>query len=55
MASLVMLVSWGIWKERNAHVFRNQSTTAVLLVGKIKEEVAMWCLVGAKALNNIML
>jgi hypothetical protein len=54
MAALVMLVSWGIWKERNAHVFWDQSTTAALLVGKIKEEVAMWCLARAKVLSNIM-
>jgi hypothetical protein len=54
MAALVMLVSWGIWKETNAHIFQDQSTTAALLVGKIKEEAAMWCLARVKVLSNVM-
>jgi hypothetical protein len=28
MASLGMLISWEIWKERNARVFRNAFTTS---------------------------
>jgi hypothetical protein len=31
-----------------------KSTTTAMLVDKIKEEVKMWCLAGAKALNNVM-
>jgi hypothetical protein len=54
MASLAMLVSWEIWKERNARVFRNTSITSIMLVAKIKDEAAMWCLAGAKALSNVM-
>ena len=52
MASLAMLVSWEVWTERNA--FRNNSTTATIIIEKIKEEVNMWRLVGAKALGNVM-
>ena len=54
MASLVMLVSWEIWKERNARVFRNISTTSNMLLAKIKSEAVMWCYAGAKALSNVM-
>jgi hypothetical protein len=54
MASLAMLVSWEVSKERNAHVFRNQSSTYTMLVAKIKEEAVMWSLAGAKALSNVM-
>jgi hypothetical protein len=27
MVSLAMLISWEIWKERNAYVFRNEAST----------------------------
>jgi hypothetical protein len=53
MASLAMLVSWEVSKERNAHVFSNQSSTYTMLVAKIKEEAVMWSLAGAKALSNV--
>jgi hypothetical protein len=54
LASLAMLVSWEIWKERNARVFRNKSVTIAMLVTKIKDEANLWRLAGAKALSNVM-
>ena len=54
MASLAMLVSWEIWKERNARVFRNISITSNMLVAKIKSEAVLWCYAGAKALSNVI-
>ena len=54
MASLAMLVSWEIWLERNARVFRNNSSTATRLIDKIKEEAAMWGRAGAKAMCNFI-
>jgi hypothetical protein len=50
LASLTMLVSWEIWKERTARVFRNLSSTANMLLAKIREEVDLWGLAGAKEL-----
>ena len=44
----------GIWKERNGRVFRNQCSTFNMVLSKIKDEMAMWSLAGAKALSNIM-
>jgi hypothetical protein len=49
-----MLVSWEIWKERNAHVFRNNASTLSMLVTKIKDEATIWSLAGAKALSVVM-
>jgi hypothetical protein len=46
LASIAMLVSWKVSKEKNKWVFMNKS--------KIKEEAKMWSLVGAKAITNIM-
>jgi hypothetical protein len=54
MASLAMLVSWEIWKERNGRVFRNNASTLSMLVTKIKDEAAIWSLAGAKALSVVM-
>jgi hypothetical protein len=52
MASLVMLISWEIWKERNTRVFRNTYTTSRFIIIKIKEEIALWSLTGTKAMGN---
>ena len=55
LVSLMMLISWEIWKERNARVFRNTAVPVGVLVAKIKEECSLWSLAGAKHLCNIML
>jgi hypothetical protein len=54
MASLGMLISWEIWKERNTRVFWNIYTTSSFVVTKIKKEVALWSLADAKAVGNVM-
>jgi hypothetical protein len=54
MASLGMLVSWEIWKEENAHIFQNTASTSNVVINKIKEEVALWSLAGAKAMSNVI-
>ena len=53
-ASIVMLISWEVWKERNARVFQNKSSTSRMLVSRIKKEMTMWCLVRANSLCNVM-
>jgi hypothetical protein len=52
MTSLVMLISWEIWKERNTHVFRNTYTTSRFIIIQIKEEIALWSLTSTKAVGN---
>jgi hypothetical protein len=54
MSSVAMLVPWEVLKERNARVFQNNASTTIMLISKIKEEVTLWSLVGAKTLGNIM-
>ena len=44
IVSVMMLVSWEIWKERNARVFRNTATPTPVVVAKIKEEAHLWAL-----------
>jgi hypothetical protein len=54
MTSFAMLVSWEIWNERNARIFQNNISTSNMFVAKVKEEVALWSLAGAKAISIIM-
>jgi hypothetical protein len=49
-----MLISWEIWKERNARVFRNKSSTTDMEMIKIKDGVAMWSKTGTKALSDVI-
>jgi hypothetical protein len=53
MAALAMLISWEVWKERNARVFRNDASTTMMVI-EIKEEALLWSYAGAKALGNVM-
>jgi sulfatase maturation enzyme AslB (radical SAM superfamily) len=55
IASLAMLISREIQKERSACVFRNNASTATMVIIKIKDEVATCSMMGAKALSNVML
>ncbi|XP_078161771.1 scarecrow-like protein 9 [Carex rostrata] len=38
----VMVVLWGVWKQRNAYIFRRQCKPPWLLARDIKEETEMW-------------
>jgi hypothetical protein len=54
MSSLAMLVSWEVWKERNARVFRNHCSTVLMVATRIKNEATLWASAGAKKLGNVM-
>jgi hypothetical protein len=54
MASIAMLVSWEICKERNARIFQNSFSTSAMIVQKIKEEATLWSLAGAKAVSILL-
>ena len=51
IASLLMLVSWHIWQERNSRVFRNKSAPPFVVVDLISEEAKLWVAAGAKYLG----
>jgi hypothetical protein len=55
MKSLTMLVSWTIWKERNARVFNNKAAPTTILFAAIKREVKLWVAAGAKHLSFVMI
>jgi hypothetical protein len=38
MASMIMPVSWEMWKERKARVFQNHLSTTTMIFAKIKDD-----------------
>ena len=54
MASLTMLVSWTIWNERNARVFRHKGPPPPILLKFIIDEANLWVTAGAKQLGKIV-
>jgi hypothetical protein len=50
LASLTFVVSWEVWNERNARVFRNKHAPSLVLLAKIKNEARLWVITGAKKL-----
>jgi hypothetical protein len=54
MASLSLLVTWKIWNERNARVFRKKQAAPSVILEIIKKEARLWVITGAKRLDKIM-
>jgi predicted DNA-binding ribbon-helix-helix protein len=53
MKSLVTLVCWTIWRERNARIFNREEKTISRLITEIKDEAGQWYRAGAKNLGPI--
>jgi hypothetical protein len=54
-ASLMMLVSWTIYKERNAGVFPIKAAPPTILLELIKSETKLWVAARAKHLSYAIL
>ncbi|CAN6207223.1 unnamed protein product [Urochloa humidicola] len=52
--TLVILVLWAVWKERNQRVFHQKETTIAGVVSIIQDEAKMWCMAGAKSLSALV-
>jgi len=52
--SLLLLVNWEIWKERNSRTFDRREVSTLTLLGKIKEEAKMWGFAGARHLASFV-
>lgn len=53
LKSAVTLITWELWKERNARVFSNKASMPLAVMQKIKDESKNWILAGAKHLADI--
>ena len=54
MTSLTMLISWTVWNERNARVFRLKFASPPVLLGSILGEAKLWVTAGAKKLGTVI-
>jgi hypothetical protein len=54
ISSLTLLVTWKIWNERNARIFRNKQAPSQVTIERIKIDARLWVRAGAKHLGNIM-
>jgi hypothetical protein len=52
LRTLILLVAWEIWTERNRRTFQQKELSTTSLLAKIKEEAKIWALAGAKNLHN---
>jgi len=54
LRSLILLVNWKIWNERNARIFYHKELAASSLLAEIKDEARLWRIAGAKHLAQIL-
>lgn len=52
--SLVFLIGWMLWKERNARTFNAMSSTAPQLAADIQEQADLWCAAGCRQLRTLL-
>ncbi|KAJ1282092.1 hypothetical protein BS78_03G023300 [Paspalum vaginatum] len=53
LRSLIILVAWTIWCERNLRIFDRNVATESQVLAKIKDKAGLWILGGAKHLANL--
>lgn len=51
LASLLMVVSWHVWKERNNRTFNNRTTNFLKVAEKIVNELSYWRLAGFRGVQ----
>ena len=54
LRSLIILVCWEVWKERNSRVFEHTESTNFMVLQRIKDEARLWILAGAKHLSTFL-
>jgi hypothetical protein len=52
--SLFALISWELWKERNARCFRGAATQLNAVKDQIKRQAELWIMAGNKHLGSLV-
>ena len=54
VGTLVLLISWSIWKERNNRIFRKEELSTPRFISLLRDELRMWIFAGAKHLDSLV-
>lgn len=54
LASLMLLISWALWKEWNARIFLDSFVPMGVIVTRIKEDTSLWSIAEARHLSIVM-
>jgi hypothetical protein len=52
--SIIILVLWELWTERNARIFKAKASTLRQLMNRIQDEANGWAFAGAKTLQRLI-
>jgi hypothetical protein len=52
--SIIILVLWELWTERNARIFKEKASTLRQLMHRIQDEANGWAFAGAKKLQRLI-
>jgi hypothetical protein len=54
LRTLIILVSWTIWCDRNSRVFEHKEKIVPQTIATINEQIRLWILEGAKHLARLL-
>lgn len=54
LRSLLIVVNWTVWRERNARIFDQKYSTCAQILASIRSEASVWICAGAKQLANLL-
>ena len=49
--SILLLVLWTVWKERNRRIFDSKEKTVERILAEIQDEISIWALAGGRHLT----
>jgi hypothetical protein len=52
--SMVILVCWIIWRERNARIFEAKERPVQSIIAEVKEEAHLWSTAGANGITSFV-
>ena len=54
VGSLVLLVLWSLWRERNNRIFRKEELPTPRFISLLRDKIRMWIFSGAKHLDSLV-
>ncbi|KAF2913727.1 hypothetical protein DAI22_10g108000 [Oryza sativa Japonica Group] len=52
--SILILLSWEIWKERNSRVFQGIEASPQTITNRISDEIWLWRACGARGIQSLL-